>query len=129
MAEIIAAVAGLAAVSWFLSARSLWKKRLIADNQFSQPIEHTVTLWKVGGERDPDSPPTCNELRPKRITVEYSVMLDAESAEMLSALQNENVEKAAADFHGRFASFLDDDAGMGAVRIEAEDDQGDEDEH
>ena len=113
MGEAVLVIAGLAILSLF--ANMLSREKSGAENDIGQPIEHTITVW---GEREPAA--RSPEPAPQRITVEYSVTIDADSAEMLAVLQHESVAAANEDFRRRFARFLHGhEIGSGVVRIEA----------
>ena len=119
MGEAVLVIAGLAILSLF--ANMLSREKSGAENDIGQPIEHTITVWGER-ERPPSQQPAARspEPAPQRITVEYSVTIDADSEEMLAVLQHESVAAANEDFRRRFARFLHGhEIGSGVVRIEA----------
>ena len=116
MNEAVLVIAALAILS--LLANMLPNSpKSVDENEIGQPVEHIITAWR---ETEGSPSPVANspEPVPRRITVEYGVAIQADSAERLSALLTESVAAANEDFQRQFASFLEDEAGSGVVRIE-----------
>ena len=106
MSEAIALIVGLALLSLFANLLSASKGSGNVEQDVAQPIEHIVTIWK---ERDGSAPPPVADspkLAPRRVSVEYSVTIDADSAEQLTSRQAESVAAANEEFRRQFGPFL-----------------------
>lgn len=89
------------------------------------PVEHIVTIWKeFNGSGPQPTPAPAPGLVPRKITVEYSVAIHADSGEKLASSQADRVAEANEDIQSRFAPiFKDQQAGSGVVRIEVSGDE------
>ena len=121
MIEAILLVVGLALLSVLANLLLASRGRGRAEPEVSHhhPVDHIITIWKEcdGPARQPA--PDNSELAPRKITVEYSVAIGADSEEKLASSQADSVASANEDFQQQFAPLLkDQQASCGVVRIE-----------
>ena len=120
MNEAILLIVGLALLSLLANLLLASKGRGRAEQEVSHhPSDHIITVWK---ECDgPAHEPAADNagLVPRKITVEYSVAIDADSEEKLASAQAHSVAAANEAFQQQFAPLLkDQQASSGVVRIE-----------
>ena len=125
MGESLLAIAGLALVSWLVNVLLSLKRKRIQSYIAPESVEYIITIWRgrslSASPREIEAGPV---LTPRKVTVEYSISILADSDEELGTVQAENIAKANEDFQRRFASFLEEfEADMGAVQILPEEDE------
>ena len=85
----------------------------------SEPIDYTITMWAERSQV-PNAGPESLAQGPDKITAEYYVTFQAESAEQQRQLRGDYAHQAQADFHRRITPMLGE-FNIGALRFEPTD--------
>jgi len=121
MSEFTVVLVGVVALCLLVSLVFARKTPPAVEIFDSRPVAYSITVWAEKSDRvDPQQP--INEVRPQKITAEYSVCLQADSAVELSAAQQESARWALANFRRHFAPMLGE-INIGAVHCEPEEEK------
>ena len=121
MGEFTLVLAGLTAICLLASLIYARKNPPTVQAFDTGPVDYIVTIWAEEGAAADAAPPLhdphLHDPHLHKITVEYGVLLQADSAEELSTIRGEAAHRASADFRQRFSPMFGE-INIGAVAFE-----------